>query len=447
MTQVSKDYFELMAQVGVTAFTLMFAAVQFRWRDWSRTRLGKLAAGTALLELLTVTLVSVAIATQVHPVWIITCMAAAGTGLWATRTHVAEFRRQRRTGWFPTPSDEFQMGAAVLPHISYGLLLLSPIAWSAAVILDSGDLQLIAEGVLAVDLAWFLFSGLTEVLITLSPNLLDPEGAYEVGSMKIGDAGSHALILRAKRRHQSGFPELTPTQEDEPGLGLVLLPEIWGVKPAMVKIAERLADRGYLVAIPDYYADRQSLAQIIGTDKRLRCGDESEIARVFSLAKDTREALKQRFASLADIDAVGLSLGGSAALSDPSIWRRVVSLYPASFTVKRPRCASNALILLATLEDGGNPAVPKWDRPDSSAEDTDGPIPQDPAGQWRRAFSGAIVVGIPGKHSFLGGRSASPPVRLVLRGMGRASFSKKASDDAWSRLQNFLLADKAETTP
>lgn len=135
----------------------MFAAVQFRWRDWSRTRLGKLAAGTALFELLTVTLVGVAIATQVHPVWILTCMAAAGTGLWATRTHISEFKRQRRKGWFPTPSDEFQAGAAALPHISYCVLLFSPIAWSAAVILDNGEMQRLAEGALAVDLAWFLF--------------------------------------------------------------------------------------------------------------------------------------------------------------------------------------------------------------------------------------------------------------------------------------------------
>lgn len=435
-----------MAQVGVTAFTLMFAAVQFRWRDWSRTRLGKLAAGTALFELLTVTLVGVAIATQVHPVWILTCMAAAGTGLWATRTHISEFKRQRRKGWFPTPSDEFQMGAAALPHISYCVLLFSPIAWSAAVILDNGEMQRLAEGALAVDLAWFLFSGLTEVLITLSPNLLDPEGVYEVSSMEIDDAGSHALVLRAKTLRNSGFPELSPAKNEKPDLGLVLLPEIWGVKPAMVKLAQRLADRGYLVAIPDYYAERQSLAKIIEVDKRLRQGDDSEITRVATLARATGETLKGRFASLSDVDAIGLSLGGSAALSDPLIWRRVVSLYPAPFTVSGPQVASNTLILLALGENDGNPAVPKWDQGDRHTEAVDGPVDHDPAVQWLRAFNGATVAGIQGKHSFMGGRSTSIPLRVLLRLTGRAAFSQTASQDAWRQLEDFLGADPPMTT-
>lgn len=55
------SFFSVCAAVGVTAFTVLFTAAQFRWDQWAHTRLGKTSFLASLFELFTVTVVSLAI--------------------------------------------------------------------------------------------------------------------------------------------------------------------------------------------------------------------------------------------------------------------------------------------------------------------------------------------------------------------------------------------------
>lgn len=190
-----RRFTDLLSQVGITAFALMFAAIQIRWqgvgegsrraRDLSVTRHGKLAAITALWELLTVTLVSVAFSAATREVvgtsatpavppngdfmwtwgWRAVAVACAGTGYVLAVSHVRETRNQRRLGHVATLADRFQASWGFAPFASYGILIVvalwpadaTPYSWFAAV------------------LVWFLLSGLLEVWVTLSPSMLEAE--------------------------------------------------------------------------------------------------------------------------------------------------------------------------------------------------------------------------------------------------------------------------------
>lgn len=229
MDGLNNDYFVLMSQVGITAFTLMFAAVQFRWRVGSATRLGKLAAGTALFELLTVTLVSVAVATGLSPIWIVVAAACAAVGIAGNRAQIVEHRRRSRAGYFPTPAEDFQMSAAMLPFMSYSILAATAALWVSGPWLPAIDVPLLsnwdatlrqvdprvfAGWLLAGDLLWLLMSGLVETLVTLSPQLLEPESKYTMDRMP--HAKSHALRVRQMGKG--------PARR-----GIVLMTEIWGI--------------------------------------------------------------------------------------------------------------------------------------------------------------------------------------------------------------------------
>jgi dienelactone hydrolase len=415
------DYINLMAQVGATAFALMFAAVQFRWKDWSSTRLGKLAAGTALLELLTVTLVSIAVLTGWAPFWVATALAAAAAGLVATNLQRREFRDQRGSGYFPTPADSFQMGASWLPFVSYGLLALSAIAWTLArwwpalfePHLSASTLMSVVATVVSVDLAWFIFSGLTETLVTLSPHLLDPEEGYEIDSIPLPESATFALqVRRVAGTRATGLPRVEG--ENDSLKRVVLLPEIWGVTPDVLRIAKGLADLGYLVMTPDYYRGRGGLGSVLKANAAI--GDAIKDAA--QMAVEAKSILNGGGPS--PVDVVGLSMGATAALKQPASWRRLAAFYPEDpGTSASPMPAANALIFLAARE-----------KPQRLADNRETDM--------RATYEEAAIEVVQARHSFLGGRSAPVMLRPLLLVFRRTAYNRAASDSSWRKLQAFL---------
>lgn len=411
-------FFTTMAQVGGGAFTLMFAAAQFRWTEWSATRLGKLAAGSALLELLTVTLVSVAIITKWYPLWIITALAATFIGYRATWLQIREFKVRRAQGYFPTPGEEFQMSASALPFASYGVLgaaaILSIVAsvsthWVAP--LNDADLiQRTLGTVVAVDIAWLLFSGLTETLVTLSPHLLDPERGYRFESIPLRRSNTHALKVSPPPNDSSGQAVLFDSESPE---AVVLLPEIWGIAPQILLIAQGLTDQGYVVLIPDYYKGSKSLRQVNLNNKRI--DDALERARV--MADEARAFLQPNFTR---VSVFGMSMGASIALMESSQWHKVVALYPHD---PKPRgqaavSASNALIVLAEKES----------REPIAARET----------ALASTFVNAHITSYDTTHSFFAGRSAPWWIRPYLRCKHRAAYSAEYATQAWELALKFM---------
>lgn len=335
-----RRFTDLLSQVGITAFALMFAAIQIRWqgvgegsrraRDLSVTRHGKLAAITALWELLTVTLVSVAFSAATREVvgtsatpavppngdfmwtwgWRAVAVACAGTGYVLAVSHVRETRNQRRLGHVATLADRFQASWGFAPFASYGILIVvalwpadaTPYSWFAAV------------------LVWFLLSGLLEVWVTLSPSMLEAEmdNIPRLVTIDAKDQSGRALSTGGIQ-----CIEFSPDARGTRHGAVVVLPDIWGPKHDVLAFGDRLSGDGYRVVIVDYYRGSTSPLRWLGNYRRAR----TKAAEIGAQASEVRAWLREQKAS--PIHLIGFSMGGAAALLQDGYWDRIASFYPA----------------------------------------------------------------------------------------------------------------------
>lgn len=318
---------DLMSQVGVTAFALMFAAIQIRWQTGARssrpddnlaaTRLGKLSAITALWELLTVTLVSVSFSAATRDMdgraddfmwswgWRAVAIFCAVTGYYLTVSHLRETRTQRLLGHVATPSDGFQASWAFAPFGSYGALMVVAV-WPAC----SAPYAIFA-GVLV----WLLLSGLLEVWVTLSPSMLEAElentpTAFEIPAG--ASAGSVSCIEFNPNERRPGSPTV------------VFLPDIWGVKHDLLALGDRICSAGHHVVIVDYYQGRSRPLRWVSyarhaKDKAVGIAREAEAVRDWLLTVRGFEAA-----------LVGLSIGGGAAILQTGPWQKTAIFYPSA---------------------------------------------------------------------------------------------------------------------
>lgn len=171
------EFFIGLAGIGATAFALVFAAIQFRWEEWSRSRLGKISAVSALFELFTITVVSLAIAANLTfdtdpPLWPVPAIVCGGIGYYFTIHHLRVYRDTPRPE--RSRGDDKQYRLNVLPFISFGALALLALA-----ALMSERREEWAQAGVAVVSIWFFASGCFESFFTLSPHWLEPEPAPE----------------------------------------------------------------------------------------------------------------------------------------------------------------------------------------------------------------------------------------------------------------------------
>jgi dienelactone hydrolase len=440
-----------MAQVGATSFALMFAAIQFRWRDWAGTRLGKLAATTALLELLTVTVVCVAFYANVSVVgfslWQLVAAGCFILGYALTFMYLQELRRARILGYLPTPADDFQRGWSFAPFLAYGVLLATVVVsrldgswWDQREHGQPGLLRWVAEtsvtvlhlpnwqAWLAGVLVWFLISGLIEVIVSLSPNMLEPELNRYTGSVRIpavhnamdddthdtdGDPDHPRFVIAARFR---------PKRSRQPRVAVVLLPEIWGVTPDTLALADRLAGRGHVVLVVDYYQGRRSGLKVLKACRHASTS-ASRLARMASVA---RWWLAER--GYNEVAVVGLSVGATAALTQTEGWAAVVAFYPEQpehFAL--PENPPRTLILVAGRDH---------DKPRSDAHVVHQAI----------GSSSELHEYPQARHSFMGtGRSMPAIIRPFL--WRRYGPDPLAAQDAFSRLTKLLDEVTREVRP
>lgn len=318
-----------MSQVGVTAFALMFAAIQIRWQsgagssrpndNLASTRLGKLAAITALWELLTVTLVSVSFSAATRDMdargadfmwvwgWRAIAIFCAATGYYLTVSHLRETRTQRLLGRVATPSDRFQASWAFAPFGSYGALMVVAV-WPACNA---------PYPVFAGVLVWLLLSGLLEVWVTLSPSMLEAElenvpAAVDVPARGASGASSVRCVEFSPEHRRPGSPSV------------VILPDIWGIKHDLLALGDRLCTDGHHVVIVDYYQGRSQPLRWLGYARRPR--DKAvEIARDAETVRDWLLAVRRAEAAL-----IGLSIGGGAAILQRGPWQKTAIFYPSA---------------------------------------------------------------------------------------------------------------------
>lgn len=167
--EAQTQFFGTMSQVGITAFALMFAALQIRWNQVSRSRLGKLSTVCSLLELLAAAIISLAVITGYPLVWQITGLACLVAGYWATLLHRSEYRRST-VGEKSLPSNRAKAMFGIIPFLSYGTIgACSALAFLGVIPVEN------ALGTFSIVTIWFVISGSFESFLTLSPHWLSAE--------------------------------------------------------------------------------------------------------------------------------------------------------------------------------------------------------------------------------------------------------------------------------
>jgi hypothetical protein len=150
------DFFGTCAQVAVTLFALLFAAMQLRYQEWRGSRLKTVAALSALAELFVPTLASMIILMPAHPVHAAGIVAGL-FGLvvigWHWRVFAGELDKER--------DDPFNVQQKRLSWISIGVYSLITIS---GIIGGSWGPYLLAGACV-----WLLFSGSFEAWYVLDP--------------------------------------------------------------------------------------------------------------------------------------------------------------------------------------------------------------------------------------------------------------------------------------
>lgn len=116
-------YFSTLATVSITAFALMFAAMQIRYREWNGSPLKKVVAISALIELLVPVTTSMVFLMVGHP-WRAAVVLGGALGLSTVGTHWWIILRNHKL------ADDFDWAQLRLSFTSftvYALLLASSI--------------------------------------------------------------------------------------------------------------------------------------------------------------------------------------------------------------------------------------------------------------------------------------------------------------------------------
>lgn len=165
--------FGIVAQVSVTAFSIMFLSLQVKSDNWRGRRLLHVAAVAALVELFVPMLVGLVASMGSHP-WRIAAALGGGLGLSMVAIHMLIYsadRNRQETSSF----DRTQAWGALLSSIIYALIATSAcLPWSAGMYL------------LGAMCTWLLLSGSFEAWWLLSPKDLDRSSSQAV------DTGSGA---------------------------------------------------------------------------------------------------------------------------------------------------------------------------------------------------------------------------------------------------------------
>lgn len=162
------NYFGTSAQVSVTAFALMFTAMQIRHSAWRVSRVRTMAGISALAELFVPVVVGMIVLMETHP-WQVAARVGGGLGLSVILVHFILYRKEQPREGTHEDFDRLQMKWGLLSVLVYALIASSP--WW-------GDPGLY---VLAGASLWLLFSGSFESWWVLDPGgLSDADESNEL---------------------------------------------------------------------------------------------------------------------------------------------------------------------------------------------------------------------------------------------------------------------------
>lgn len=160
MTADWQDFFGTLAQVAITAFSVMFLSMQIRSKEWRISRLRRVAAISALVELFVPVLVGMIAVMGANP-WKIAALTGGVMGLGMVAYHVGIYRFDRSQDDV-TAFDVAQARGTLLSLLVYLAVALSPALPTPAGLY-----------VLAGACTWLLFSGSFEAWWLLDPRGLD----------------------------------------------------------------------------------------------------------------------------------------------------------------------------------------------------------------------------------------------------------------------------------
>ncbi|MDX6320547.1 MAG: carboxymethylenebutenolidase [Propionibacteriaceae bacterium] len=221
--------------------------------------------------------------------------------------------------------------------------------------------------------------------------------------------GSRALSVVVVRPKESGrWP------------GVVMIHEAWGLDDVLVRQAEHLASRGYVVVAPDLFSDRPKIRCLVSTFRALSAGTGKPFADV----QACQSLLRSDPSCTGGLGVIGFCMGGGFALL----------LANRGFDVSAVNYGMLPKDLNAAL-DGACPVVGSYGGRDKGL-----------AGAADRLREGLEEAGVPGDvkeyptagHSFLNDEENAPKVFRPLMRISGAGPDPDAAADAWQRIEAFF---------
>jgi hypothetical protein len=213
VSQDWQDFFTTLAQVAVTAFSVMFLAMQVRASVWRGSRLLGVAAYSSLIELFVPLLAALVTLMGGHP-WRIAAWLAGGLGLAMVVLHwLIYWYRPALAPDITAKERRFhlvQLRGSLISIVVYGLIVLSaadPLGWGIHL--------------LAAMCVWLLFSGCFEAWWLLEPQFAraEPRSAvpeatherqvdvvdeFDDRRLRDGGAAEHGLVADQVERDPGG---------------------------------------------------------------------------------------------------------------------------------------------------------------------------------------------------------------------------------------------------
>jgi len=211
-------------------------------------------------------------------------------------------------------------------------------------------------------------------------------------------------------------------QGEGPWPGVVMLHELWGLDEVLIRQAEHLAARGYVVAAPDLFSDGPRIRCLVSMFKALRAGT----GRPFADVRACQQLLHADHSCTGSLGVIGFCMGGSFALL----------LSSRGFAAASVNYGILPQDLEAVLETAC-PVVASYGGRDKALK-----------GSSTRLRAGLEAAGVAhdvreypsAGHSFLNDEENGPKLLRPLMRVSGVGPEPAAAADAWERIEAFFGA-------
>lgn len=224
---------------------------------------------------------------------------------------------------------------------------------------------------------------------------------------------------------------VTVVRPTDPGPwpGVVMIHEAWGHDDVLVRQAQHLASKGYVVAAPDLYSDGPTLRCLVATARALSAGQGKPFADVGAC----QDLLRSDDGCTGALGVIGFCMGGGFALLMAS----------RGFAASAVNYGTLPDDLDGVLE-GACPVVASYGGQDSMLKGVAATLEN---GLTRAGVTHDVKEYPAAGHAFLNDTMNGPRLLRPLLRVSGAGPEPASAADAWLRIEAFFAAHLAAATP